>query len=86
MEKVEEIYASMVGELLEPLDGIPDEYITGSYCDQLYREACAARARICQRLGVDEDPDLETIFDSFCDINTYLCRKMFEYSRKSDPK
>lgn len=79
MVKVEEIYASMIGELIEPLEDICDEYAPGSLCDRLYSDACAARARLCQRLGVTEDPDLEVIFDSFCDINTYLCRKMFEH-------
>ena len=84
MVKVEEVYASMVGELIEPLDGIADEYVPGSLCDRLYRDACVARDRLCQRLGVENDPDLEVIFDSFCDINTYLCRKMFEYGRTMD--
>ena len=79
MEKVYEIYASSIGVSLEPLAGVRDEYAPGSYCDQLYSDACAARERLCQRLGVDEDADLEVIFDSFCDINAHLCRKMFEY-------
>lgn len=69
----------MIGELVDPLDGISDEYAPGSYCDGLYSRATYARARLCRRLGVDDDPDLEVIFDSFCDINSHLCRKMFEY-------
>lgn len=79
MSKVDDIYASMVGQLTEPLDGISDEYTPGSYCDQLYCQASLARDNLCRRLGVDEDPDLEVIFDSFCDISAHLCRKMFEY-------
>lgn len=79
MVNVEDIYASMVGELIEPLEGIDNEYAPGSLCDRLYCDACAARARLYHRLGVTEDPDLEVIFDNFCDINTHLCRKMFEH-------
>lgn len=79
MEKVNDIFASMVGESIQPLEGIPNEYAPGSYCDQLYGEACAARNRLCQRLGVYEDADLELIFDNLYDINAYLCRQMFIY-------
>lgn len=83
MPKVEDIYASMVGELIEPLEGIADEYAPGSYCDWLYSKAVLARERLCQRLGVSDDPDLEVIFDSFCDLNAHLCRKMYEYGTAS---
>ena len=79
MPKIEDIYASMIGELIVPVDGICDEYAPGSYCDRLYTRAAIARTRLCRRLGVDDDPDLEVSFDSFCDINSHLCRKMFEY-------
>lgn len=79
MKNVDDIYASMVGELIIPCEGVTDEYAPGSYCDRLYSEAWEARSRLCERLGVDEDADLEAIFDSFCDITAYLCHRMYEY-------
>ena len=79
MNHVDDIYASMVGELITPCEGVTDEYAPGSYCDQLYSAAWEARNRLAERLGVDEDKDLEVIFDSFCDITFHLCRRMYEY-------
>lgn len=79
MNHVDEIYASMIGELIIPCEGVKDEYAPGSYCDRLYNTAWEARNRLADRLGAEEDADLELIFDSFCDIASYLCHRMYEY-------
>lgn len=82
MKDVNDVYATMVGELLNPCEGVENEYAADSYCDRLYNNAWEARQRLCQRLQVEEDPDLELIFDNFCDITSYLCRRMYEYGMK----
>ena len=79
MKNVNDIYASMVGELIVPCEGVTDEYAPGSYCDRLYCAAWEARNRLTDRLGAEEDADLEVIFDSFCDITFHLCRRMYQY-------
>ena len=62
---VDLIYLSMMGELVQPLDGIPNAFATGQPCHMLYQKIYAARCRLCDRLGVEEDADLESILDCF---------------------
>ena len=79
MAKVDDIYASVLGDLIQPVEGVEDAFAPGSPCDLLYNDAVMARERLCRRLGVEEDDDLELIFDSFCDIMTHLCKVMYRY-------
>ena len=71
------IYLSVIGELVEPLPGIPNAFAPGQRCDVLYQQIYEARCRLCQRLGVEEDPDVEQILDSFFEINRELCLEMY---------
>ena len=74
---VDLIYLSMMGELVQPLDGIPNAFATGQPCHMLYQKIYAARCRLCDRLGVEEDADLESILDCFFEINRELCLRMY---------
>ena len=58
---------------------VADEYAAGSKCDQLYEEAYEANRRICQRLGVEEDRDVEIIMRNLLDIGKHLSMKMYDY-------
>lgn len=58
---------------------VADEYAAGSKCDQLYEEAYEANRRICQRLGVEEDRDVEIIIRNLLDIGKHLSMKMYDY-------
>ncbi len=58
---------------------VADEYAARSKCDQLYEEAYEANRRICQRLGVEEDRDVEIIIRNLLDIGKHLSMKMYDY-------
>ena len=50
------------------------EAVCGEYVDE-------ANRRICERLGVDEDSDVELIIDSMFDITHIVAEKMFSYGQ-----
>lgn len=58
---------------------VENEFAQGKYCDKAYEQIYEANRRLCQRLGVQEDKDVETIISNFFGINEYLCMKMFDY-------
>jgi hypothetical protein len=45
----------------------------------LYQEVFDANQRLCDRLGVNEDKDIELIINSMQDIAKLLAFKMFDY-------
>lgn len=63
---------------------IEDEYATGKECDKLYGEIYRANRRVCKRLGVDEDSDVELIIGNMDSICRILAYKMFDYGTKKD--
>ena len=71
------VYLSVIGELVEPLPRIPNAFAPGQRCDRLYQQISEARCRLCQRLGVKEDPDVEHILDCFFEITRELCLQMY---------
>ncbi len=71
------IYEAMLGELVEPISGIPNAFAPGEPCALWYDEIYEARCRLCQRLGVEEDSDVERILDRFFQINRELCLRMY---------
>ena len=71
------VYLSMLGELVQPLEGIPNAFAAGEPCQMLYQQIYEAKCRLCDRLGVDEDADLECILDCFSEINRELCLRMY---------
>lgn len=78
----EQIYFSVLGELVTPVPGVENAFAPGSLCDQLYRQMYEARCSVCQRLGVEEDLDVEMMLDSFFRINRELCLRMFRLGRE----
>lgn len=58
---------------------IESEFEEGKYCQLRYQEVYEAARRICERLDVDEDEDIEKIIDSLLDMQRYLCIKMYDY-------
>lgn len=62
------------------IPGVENAFQEGKPCMQLYSAARDAYSRLCDRLGViDEDEDVEIIFDSFMQITKILSLKMFYY-------
>lgn len=83
------IYDLMTGQLnLEefPVLGseqIQDEFAEGMPCDKLYREVYEAECRLCRRLGVVEDHDVELIVSNLLRIAGVLALKMYDYGETS---
>lgn len=58
---------------------IPDEFCEGSFCSRLYEEIAKRKKKICEKLQVDEDLDLEHIINCMEDFTRYMSMKKYEY-------
>ena len=85
MKLVENVYEAVCGEYADEADyviqnvRIENEFEEGKPCSEAYKQVYAANRRLCERLGVDEDPDVEMIIDSMFAITRTVGEKMFEY-------
>ena len=83
-EKKNLIYDLMNGSLV--LDEVKDEFAKGSYCSELYEEVYQAKVSLCNRLGVQEDSDIETVISNLLLIGKHLSMKMFDYGMEEERK
>ena len=76
---VEDVYYSMLGELREEysLPWVPNLAYSGGEFDRLYSQMLAGCQRICQRLGREEDEDVEAVRCACEQMQQLLCRQMF---------
>lgn len=58
---------------------VENMFADGRTCEELYHGVYEANLRLCARLGVQEDPDVELIVDSLLRISRLLGLKMFHY-------
>ena len=79
MTQAEWIYYTMMGEMELPFPGVEDEFLEGRECAQLYGGILDAYERICQRMGLEEDADLEIIINNFLKMNRICGLKMYGY-------
>ena len=80
MKLVENVYEAVCGEYADEADYvIQNEFAEGKTCSEAYKRVYEAKRRLCERLGVDEDPDVEMIIDSMFAITRTVGEKMFEY-------
>lgn len=85
MKLVENVYEAVCGAYADEADyviqnvQIKNEFAEGQPCSEAYKRVYEANRRLCARLGVDEDPDVEMIIDSMLDINRIVNEKMFKY-------
>ncbi len=72
MDLYDEIYYSLIGELTEEaaLSWVPNAFAPGGACDAAYHRLIGARNRILQKLGSDEDADLEQMLTEMDTIST----------------
>ncbi len=83
----EQIFEKMNGFLAEGMLSLPeqaaveDEFAEGKECCLLYEGVYRARKNLCERLGGDEDEDVETILNGMERIARVLALKMYEYGR-----
>ena len=77
-----QVYYTLYGVVLPEyrIPGVENAFADEAECTKLYFTARDAYERICERLGViDEDNDLEDIFNSLLDIAKILSLKMYHY-------
>ena len=61
---------------------IEDEFAEGKECCLLYEGVYQAGQNLCERLGEDEDEDVETILNGMERITRLVSLKMYEYGRR----
>lgn len=61
---------------------VDDEFAAGKPCAELYKQIYHANLRLCKRLGVQEDPDVETIINCSMEITKICSMKMFDYGAR----
>lgn len=60
--------------------GVENAFAESTPCTNLYSQAFDAYQRLCDRLGViDEDEDVQIIFDSLSDICKIMSLEMYRY-------
>ena len=82
----EYVYNTLIGAYVPGAGakGIENAFADGQPCLELYSEAYDAYQRLCDRLGVmDEDDDVEVIFDAFLSMCKILGIKMYHYGQLS---
>ena len=77
----EDIYAALTGESIV-VPGVENAFAPGTYCARRYGDMTAHRQRLWERLGCEDDEDIEQILCAMESIQAELCRKMFEYGMK----
>lgn len=81
----ERVYETLSGVLLDEycVPGVENVFRNGNACAKLYSQILDAYARLCERLGTDEeDADVEIIINPFDQIAKILGLKMFDYGIK----
>lgn len=93
MERTEEEFKRLVYDLMNGSINLKDypfkesefvenEFADGKLCQKAYEDLFNASMRLCLRLGVDEDRDVEMIISSFFTITEHLCMKMYDYGKR----
>ena len=82
----EYVYSTLIGTYVPGAgaSGVENAFADGQPCQELYSKAYDAYQRLCDRLGViDEDDDVEVIFDAFLSMCKILGIKMYHYGQQS---
>jgi hypothetical protein len=70
---------NMNGAFIPESNMVVNEFADGKTCATLYQEVFDANRRLCDRLGEDEDKDIELMINNMQDITKILAMKMFDY-------
>ncbi len=81
---VDRVYDLLTGECSPTANDpiVENMFAEGRICEELYNDVYEANLRLCERLGVQEDVDVELIINSLLRISKLLSRKMFQYGAK----
>ena len=83
MDIADAIYDLLMGETeIIGNTQVENMFTEGQPCDELYNQVYEANLRLCERLGVQEDADIELIIDCLMRISRILGQKMFHYGAK----
>lgn len=58
---------------------VTNEFEEGMYCDSAYNEVYDANRRVCERLDVEEDDDVECIISNLLGIAKHISMKLYDY-------
>ena len=81
----EDVYYTLLGEMVDDakVPGVENLFVSGSVCDQNYRQMLCAYEHLCHRLNqADADPDIEIIISSLLENQRIIALKMYEYGMK----
>jgi hypothetical protein len=83
MDYIDEIYDTLMDDLV-PGAAVPwvASIWDDGVCGPEWENVLLARERICARLGVSEDPDVEQIIDAMMRIQRRAARRMFLYGMR----
>lgn len=79
------VYDLMCGEIeldscqVDESEYVTNEFAPGTFCNQAYEDIFEANERLCERLGVAEDADIEFIINRCLEIAKHLSMKMYDY-------
>ena len=75
----EQVNETMLGELVEDaaLPWVPNICYPGSAYERAYDEMYRACQRLADRLGVEDDEDIESIRQAYETMQNIICRQMF---------
>ena len=89
-EKKKTIYNLMMGVYDNkqlPKDAalyVQDVMAPGTVCEELYAKVYEANKRVCDKLGVEEDADIEIIINSLLQISEQASLQMYDYGSDSE--
>lgn len=86
METIKELVYDLMNGSISPEENpgwdsgvVENEFAEGKPCERYYRAVFEANQRICSRLGVEEDRDVECIISSMLEIVRIQAFRMFDY-------
>ena len=86
-QRADAIYELLTGERVPGPDdpAVENLFAEGELCEALYNDVYEANLRLCERLKVQEDQDVEIIINNLLRISKLLGRRMFYYGTKFTP-
>lgn len=77
---MEDVYDSLLGELIAPIPGVENAFAENQPCEQWYQEMQEAYERLRKRLNIpNEDHDIEAIITAMLSMQKELCFQMYKY-------
>ena len=84
----QKVYDSLWGQMEEEyrLPWVENAAVAGSPGMDLYSRALETAWKVSERLGAEEDPQVDQIIHNLLELQRVLCLKMFDYGRMWERK